>query len=76
MIERKINERQVLVIGKSNVDEDLGEIGKDITLVIKGNILKIEEEDDQEGGKNRLFKVKQITAERFEKYERPEKQVQ
>ena len=62
---KEINERLILITGKACIEKDLGDLGDDVTIVVRGNILKIEEEDDHEGGKNRVYKVKQITAEKY-----------
>lgn len=61
---KEVNERQVLIIGKANIEEDLGDYGDDVTLLIKGSIYKIEGSDNFNGTIDKLFKVKQITAEK------------
>lgn len=62
---KQINERQVLIIGKSCIEEDLGDYGDEVSLLVKGSIHKIEGEDNCDGTINRIFKVKQITAEKY-----------
>jgi hypothetical protein len=59
--QEQINERIVRIIGAASIPDDLSE--KDITLTIKGSVLKVEEEDNQDGTKNRVYKIKMITAE-------------
>lgn len=59
----EINEKIIRIIGGSSLaPETKLELGQDITVEITGNVLKIEEDDLQDGTKNLIYKVKQISA--------------
>ena len=71
-MEEEINERILYCLGSATlpVQEDLkGE--QDVTLVVKGNVAKIEDKYNYDGTKDRVFKVKLINVEEI----RIEKQV-
>ena len=57
------NEYVVRILGAANVESDEGlERGKDVSLLVRGNVLKVEEADNQDGTYDRVYKIKIITA--------------
>lgn len=61
-----VNEHRIKIMGLGNVapaNAPLVELGKDIELHIHGNVLKVEEVDNQDGSIDRIYKVKIITIE-------------
>ncbi|NCN86941.1 hypothetical protein GW932_03830 [archaeon] len=63
--EKTINERILYCIGSAAVEKDL-DLGQDVTITVKGNVLKIEQRDNQDGTRDLLFKVKLITVEKLD----------
>lgn len=61
MEDKPINERILKITGSSCIENDL-ELGQDISVNIQGNVIKIEEKDNQDGTKDRIFFIKQISA--------------
>ena len=58
---KKINEHIVKVLGLGNVENNEGlDLGEDVILEIEGNVLKVEDSDNQDGTTNRMYKVKII----------------
>ena len=58
MRDEKINEYQVLIYGKANIEQAIE--GKDVVLVVHGTVQKVEDEDNDNGTFNRTYKVKQV----------------
>ena len=59
---KEINEKLVRFIGKACIEEDLGELGDDVILIINGNILKVEHIDNCDETQDKIFKIKLITV--------------
>lgn len=61
----KINERLVLITGKSCIDigDDLEE-DDDVILEVKGTVRKVEGSSNDDGTKDVTYKVKQVSARR------------
>jgi hypothetical protein len=59
----EINEKIVRIIGGSSLTPETEfSLGDDAIVEITGSIVKIEEKDNQDGTKDRVYFVKQITA--------------
>jgi hypothetical protein len=59
----EINEKVLRVVGGSSLPPETElELGADVVIEITGNVVKIEEKDNQDGTKDRVFIVKQISA--------------
>lgn len=60
----EINEKVLRVIGGSALTPETEfALGDDVTAEIQGSVVKIEEKDNQDGTKDRIFIVKQISVE-------------
>jgi len=61
--EKEINERIIRFTGSANINKDF-KLGEEITFTeVVGGVVKIEEGDNQDGTKNRTFKIKLIRIE-------------
>jgi hypothetical protein len=58
----QINEHIIKVSGKANLPNELS-MDQDVTLVLHGSVVKIEQESNQDGTVNQIYKVKVATAE-------------
>ena len=65
--EKTINERVLYCIGSASIEDKGLQLGDDIIITLKGNVLKIEQRDNQDGTRDILYKVKLITVENIEK---------
>ena len=74
-MDNTINERILKITGSSNIENDLGAYGDDVTLIVKGTIDGIEGKPNYDGTINMIYKVKQITAVKANEEQRIEKQV-
>ena len=61
MANKPINERILKITGSSSIERDL-ELGQDVSVDVEGSVVKIEERDNQDGTKDRVFFIKQISA--------------
>ena len=60
-IEKEINERIIRFTGSATINKD-SKLGEDVVFTeVTGGVVKIEEGDNQDGTKNRTFKIKLIT---------------
>ena len=63
-----INEYQVLLIGKANLEPKSAEkiqYGKDVQIRVVGSLLKTEEIDNQDGTLDKILKIKITGAELY-----------
>ena len=62
-IEKQINERIIRFTGSATINKDF-ELGEEVTFTeVVGGVVKIEEGDNQDGTKDRTFKIKLIRLE-------------
>lgn len=60
-MEKSINERIIRFRGGASISSDF-ELGADVKITVEGSIVGINENDNQDGTKDKIFIVKQITA--------------
>lgn len=59
-----INEKVLRITGGSSLSPETElELGADVVVEITGNVIKIEEKDNQDSTKDKVFFIKQISAE-------------
>lgn len=61
-MEQTINERIIKITGSACIDKKL-ELEQDVEIKIKGSVVKVEDAGNNDGTKNRIFKVKLIEIE-------------
>jgi predicted Zn-dependent protease len=58
------NEKVLRIVGGSSLrPEQEFELGDDVVAQVEGSVIKIEEKDNQDGTKDRIFIIKQISVE-------------
>lgn len=63
---KEINEKIIKITGSGCIDKELElELGDDIDILIKGNVVKIEDSDNQDGTYDKIMKIKIITVEKI-----------
>ena len=65
MPEITINEKIIRITGSASTDKIL-ELGDDVVLLVKGSIVQTQDWDNQDGTKNRVYKVKVLSVENAE----------
>lgn len=63
LTDKPVDSYTILIYGKAELPEGISVSGDDVTLLVKGTIKKVEEVDNEDGTKERVYKIKQITAE-------------
>jgi hypothetical protein len=57
-----LNERIIHFTGGATVNKDLA-LGEEVEVLVHGGVVEVKERDNQDGTKDRIFVVKQITSE-------------
>ncbi len=58
----EINSKFIKITGSGETDKNL-ELDEEVILTVKGSVVKVEEGSNQDGSKDRIFKIKINTIE-------------
>jgi hypothetical protein len=61
-MELTINERKIKITGSISIEKELT-LGQDVEVKIKGSVVAVQHNDNQDGSEDIVFKVKGVSAE-------------